>query len=216
MNDTTILYLSSNREDPEFEKRIQETILENSGGLPIISVTQKPTNFGTNICVGDVGASGYNFCRQVQIGVKEVKTKFVIHAESDCLYPPEYFGFIPPRDDIAYRNTNQYVLKYKQGFFKKKSSTFAQIMGTKAYLERLNYIFELKDSPMWNMEMFNFPKEYGVKFIESNEYFKTKNPCVSFKTGKGMRLHTVTKDEELQEIPYWGKASDLRKKYETN
>lgn len=213
----TILFISSNREKPEFEKKIIETLLDNCSGLPIVGVTQKPVDLGPNsrnIVVGDVGASGFNFCRQVQIGVEAIPSgHFVIQAESDCLYPKDYFTFRPPRVDIAYRNTNQYVLKFKKGYFKKKSSTFAQIFGRDAYLARLNYIFGLKDSPKWNIEMFNFPKDYGVKFLEANEYFRTKKPCLSFKTGLGMRLHTVTKNEELQSIPLWGEANELRKKF---
>ena len=214
-NDKTIIYVSSNREDPEFEKRVRETLVKNSGGLPIISVTQKPIDFGTNICVGDVGASGFNFVRQIQIATEAAKTKFVIHAESDCLYPPDYFEFTPPREDIAYRNTNIYVLKYKQGFFKKRSSTFAQTVGRDWYLERLNYLFAFKPGlPKWDTTMFSFPKEIKLKFLDSYEYFTTKNPCISFKTGRGMRIHTVTKDIELQEIPYWGSAKEIRNKYE--
>ncbi len=218
MSDCTITYLSSNKETPEFERKTRETLLQNCGDLPIIAVTQKPVDLGpnsTNIVIGDVGASGYNFCRQLQIAVEVAKTRFVISAESDCIYPPDYFTWRPPKDDIVYRNTNQYVLKYKQGFFKKNTSTFAQISGRDFLLERLNYLFVLKpESPAWSTEMRNFPKEYGVRFLESYAEFRTENPCVSFKTGRGMRLHTVTEHEEFTEIPYWGKAEDLRKHYE--
>lgn len=213
---TSIIYLSSGSELPEFERKTRETLLKNCGGLPIIAVTQLPVDLGencTNIVVGKVGSSGFNFCRQMQIGLQNATTKWVISAESDCIYPPDYFQFQPPEEGKVYRNTHQYVLKYKQGFFKKKSSTFAQVADRKFMLDRLNYIFSLKPSPQWTTELYNFPKEYGVKFLESYEYFRTKNPCVSFKTGNGMRLHTVTKDEELQEIRYWGKASDVAKEY---
>jgi hypothetical protein len=44
----TILYYTSNREDESFEKKIQENILKQTD-LPIISVSQKPINFGKNI-----------------------------------------------------------------------------------------------------------------------------------------------------------------------
>lgn len=215
MSNKTIIYVSSNREDPEFERKTRENLLKNCGDLPIIAVTQKSIDLGPNsmnIVVGDVGASGFNFCRQIQIGVQEAKTDFVISAESDCLYPPDYFTFTPPRKDRCYRNTNIYVLKYKSGFFKKKSSTFAQIVGREWYLEQLNSLFV--GMPQWNTEMKNFPKEIGRKFMQEFEYFESENPCVSFKTGRGMRLHTLTDNTELQEIPFWGRADNLRKEYE--
>ncbi len=217
MNDFSIIYLSSNKETPEFEAATRKTLLENCGDLPIIAVTQKPVDLGPNcknIVIGDVGASGFNFCRQLQIACENATTKWVVSAESDCVYPPEYFKFTPPQEGKVYRNTNQYVLKYKQGFFKKKTSTFAQVADRQFLLDRLNYIFSYKPNlPQWNLEMFSFPKEIGLKFLESYDYFTTDNPAVSFKTGKGMRLHTVTKDEELQQIPYWGTAENLRKQY---
>lgn len=216
MSDTlkTIVYISSNKETPEFEAKTRATLLKNCGDLPIVAVTQKPVDLGpncNNIVVGDVGASGFNFCRQMQIGVEAAKTKFVVAAESDCIYPPEYFEFTPPKIDAVYRNSNIYVLKHKQPLFKKRSSTFAQIAGRDFLLNRLNYI--LKDQPQWNLEMFSFPKEIGLKFLEGYEYFNTKIPCVSFKTGNGMRLHTVTKDEPVYELPYWGTVDEIRKNY---
>ena len=98
---TTILYYSSGRENPDFEQRIIDSLLEVSGDLPIVSVTQQPLNLGKNICVGDVGASGFNLFRQILIGLKEVVTKYVISAEADSLYPKGYFDYIPERDDVT-------------------------------------------------------------------------------------------------------------------
>ncbi|TAJ98753.1 MAG: hypothetical protein EPO36_14260, partial [Chloroflexota bacterium] len=144
MNEVTIIYYSSNHEKPEFEDRIKDNILKVSGGLPIISVTHKPIDFGKNIVVGDVGASGFNMFRQVQIACREAKTRFVISAEADCLYPPDYFEFIPPRDDICYRDKNLYVMPQHRAFFwrKEEGATHAQIIGREFYLKVLDKLFE--------------------------------------------------------------------------
>lgn len=209
---TTIIYVSSNREDPEFEKKIQEDLLSKSNGLPIVSVTQKPTDLGKNICVGDVGASGYNFCRQVQIACQNATTPFVTSAEADCVYSPDYFDFVPTRLDIPYRNSNIYVQKYRGDFVNKKSmSTFSQVVDREFYLSRFDYLFG--DAPMWNTELKNFPKEWGKFLFEEFETFETKYGCISFKTGRGMRKHSPTGTTEVYELPYWGKISDLKKKY---
>lgn len=212
MRDTTVIYVSSNREDPEFEKKIQEDLLDMCGNLPIISVTQKPTKLGTNICVGDVGASGYNFCRQVLIACEAAKTKFVVSAEADCLYSPGYFNFVPKRLDVPYRNTNLYVLKYKQDVFcAKHSSTFSQVIGREFYIKRLKELF--KGLPKWDPNMKNFPKEIGKKLFDEFEYFETQYACISFKTGNGMRKHSTTDEIPLSEIPYWGLAKLLRERF---
>jgi hypothetical protein len=188
----TIIYVSSNKENTDFERKTREALLKNCGDLPIVSVTQKHTDLpGTRVCVGDVGASGFNFCRQVQLACMAATTQFVISAESDCIYPPDYFTFRPERTDIPYRNTNIYVQKYGQDFVcKKKSSTFAQIVGREFYLKRLNMLFD--GMPYWSADMKNFPKEIHKNLFDDFAYFESKDPCVSFKTGNGMRKHSNT------------------------
>lgn len=210
---STIIYVSSNREDPEFEKKIIDDLSSKAGNLPIVSITQKPIDLGNNICVGDVGASGYNFCRQVLMACEASKTDFVVSAEADCLYSPDYFNFVPPRIDLPYRNTNIYVQKYRGDFVNKKDkSTFSQVVGREFYIKRLKELFG--DLPQWNPDMKNFPKEIGKLLFEEFGFFNTEYPCISFKTGKGMRKHSPTGSTEVYELPYWGSIKNLKKLYE--
>ena len=212
--DATIIYYTSNREKPSFEKRIQENLKKNSNGLPIISVSQKPIDLGKNICVGEVGVSGFNMFRQVQIACREAKTRFVISAEADCLYPPDYFLFEPTREDICYRDTNLYVLRYHKNFFgKKRGATHAQIVGREYYLSRLEKLFE--GAPDWSGEEKNFPKERHGKedVFDKIEYYLTENPVVQIKTIRSMRWHTACGRTPIYQIPYWGTARDVLKKY---
>jgi hypothetical protein len=100
MNDLSVLYYSASRENPLFEAKIRENILKNKGNLPLVSVTQLPlADFGINICVGQHEPCYSNEFRQIQIGLKRITTKYVIVAESDVLYPPEYFQFQPTYGD---------------------------------------------------------------------------------------------------------------------
>lgn len=215
--DTTIIYYTSNRETPEFEKRIIDSLLRVCGDLPIISVSHKPLDLGKNICVGDVGASGFNMFRQVLIGCKEAKTRFVISAEADCLYPPDYFGFVPERDDICYRNSNTYLLGLRRDYFYKKfeGGTWSQIIGREFYINRLEYLFE--DAPEWSPDEKNFPKERkkGNDIFSDNqiERFETINPCISIKSGKGMRHYSHSERVPIYELPYWGDSKEFRKTY---
>jgi hypothetical protein len=200
-------------EDSEFEKKIQENILENCGGLPIISVTQKPTDFGTNIRVGNVGASGFNMIRQILIGCYAAKTRFIISAEADCLYPPDYFAFRPERDDICYRNTNTYLMGYKRKCFWKKNEggTWAQVINREFYIKRLEFL--LKGEPKWDATKKNFPKEKGLKFFDEFETFETYFPCISIKTGKGMRKFSNSERVDIPELPYWGTGESIYNYY---
>lgn len=215
MNDATIIYYTSNHEDSVFERKVQETLLKNSGGLPIVSVSQKPINLGTNICVGDVGVSGFNMFRQVQIACDAAKTRFVISAEADCLYPPDYFEFIPPRDDVCYRNSNLYVMPDRRDYFfyKKEGATHAQIVGREFYLKVLEELF--KGAPKWNTEEKNFPKErhHKADVFDKILYWQSKNPVFQIKTHKGMRYYTHSDRTPIPSLPYWGEGREVRKKY---
>lgn len=207
-----VIYISSNKEKPEFEQRIIDEIVEKKGKLQIYSVTQKPMNFENNQVIGDVGTSGFNFCRQLQMAVEMADADYVISTEADCLYSPDYFTFVPPRLDRVYRNTNNYVLPYSGDYFyEKESQTAFQVASKELLLRRLNFL--LKDQPQWNTEMFNFPKEIELPFLEEWKTFKTKYPCFSMKTGKGMRKQTKHGKPGFKELPYWGTAKEVRKKY---
>jgi len=212
----TILYYTSNMEDEGFEDRVRKTLLKNCGDLPIISISQKPIDLGTNICVGDdIGVSGYNMFRQVLIGCKEATTEFIISAEADTLYPPEYFTFRPERNDVCYRNSNLYVMPDKRPFFfyKEEGATHAQIIGREFYIKRLEWLFE--GAPMWSPEEKNFPRERGkgVDVFDEIEYYRTENPVFQIKTHRGMRYYTHSDRTPIHELPYWGDGKAVRAYY---
>ena len=217
MEKKTIIYYTSNKEKPAFERRVQENIKKVCGGLPIVSISQKPINFGTNVCIGDVGTSGFNMFRQVEIGLQMINTTFVISTEADCLYPPEYFQFTPPVKDKPYRNSNLYVMPDARDYFfyKKEGATHAQIVGTEFYLERLQKLF--KGAPEWNTKEKNFPRErhkmVDVFHKDEIKHWHCKNPVVQIKTHRGMRYYTKSDRTPIQSIKYWGDGTPFRSYY---
>ncbi len=215
MSDATIIYYTSNREDPAFEERVKENILKVSNGLPIISVSHKPINFGKNICVGDVGTSGFNMFRQVEIACEAATTDFIISAEADCLYPPDYFTFRPKELDRCYRNSNLYVMPDHRAYFfyKKEGATHAQIVGREYYLKTLKKLFE--GAPRWSIEEKNFPKERTRKndVFDQIYYWKSENPVFQIKTHRGMRYYTHSDRTPIVELPYWGPGDKVRSFY---
>lgn len=212
MKDLTVIYYTSNREDPKFENKIIDNILNNCDGLPIVSVSQKPMTFGNNIVVGDVGTSGFNCLRQMMLACEAAKTKFVIHTEADCLYPPDYFKFIPPDEDHCYRNDNTYLVGLGRDCFwrKHEAGTWAQVVSRKLLLDRLLFLFDGED--MWNTDKQNFPKEKGLSFFDRFKTFHSQ-PCISFKSGKGMRKYSHSDRVSVYELPYWGDSRKLCRFY---
>jgi hypothetical protein len=203
----TIIYYSSNAEDPIFEQKIMDNVKKQVGDIPIISVTQKPVNLGRNICVGEKPLCYSNAFKQLLIGLKEAKTEFCIAAESDVLYPPEYFTFTPELKDKPYRYTNVWVhFDGRDKFWKKSWSEGAQMCGREHWIKSIERI--LVNPDRWEPEPFKFI------FTEKDEYSWTGNPVVTFKTRHGVNFKTgYDQHNHVTELPYWGTALEIKEKY---
>jgi len=207
----TIIYYTSNRENEIFEAKVKDYLTAVCGDIPIVSVSQKPIDFGYNICVGEVGACDFNLFRQIQIGCQQIETPYVISCEADCLYPTDYFLFSPDDADY-YRFTPLYVLeKWGKdnygGFFPKTTAPFAQITKREYWLSELDR--EFKDQPKWYPD----GSKYHLNLFTKKDWqeIKLDNPIVSLKTGQGMRKHTQIGGAAINKIPFWGDAEALRK-----
>jgi SAM-dependent methyltransferase len=108
--DTSLVYYTDNQLEPFLFAKCQEKLLEAAQGKRIISVSQKPLDFGDNICVGDIGRSHESLFTQALTGAKAATTKYVALAEHDCLYSPEHFNWVPPTDDLFYYNVNHWLV----------------------------------------------------------------------------------------------------------
>ena len=69
--------------------------------LPIVSVSQKPINFGRNI-VMDLERSVLSMYKQILKGLEESETDIIFMLEHDLLYHPSHFDFTPKRKDTYY------------------------------------------------------------------------------------------------------------------
>lgn len=110
--DTTILYLTNNVLDPVIFDKVQQQLIKAADGIPIVSVSQKPMDLGTNICVGDIGSSWMNIYFQQLEGLKIIKTKYIAIAEHDVMYVPEHFRFVPPKEDVFYYNRRHHLVEW--------------------------------------------------------------------------------------------------------
>ena len=214
MSNKTIVYYTANQEDERFERLIVERLTQAAGDIPIISVSHRPMDLGTNICVGEKAVHDVNLLRQIQIGVEAAQTPFILAAESDCLYPPEYFTFYPPTED-CYRYTNLWILHTWVGrvtkglFWRKRYSDCAQIAGRDFWLRKLEV--SLAGHPEWVQLGDSQPRV--THQTKTAFYWEGKNPVINIKTGHGLRKYTGTMRgvAPAAELPYWGSAADLRK-----
>lgn len=207
----TILYYSSNREDPAFEAKIIENLKAQAGDLPIISVTQKPLDLGTNICIGDKGLSYVNLFRQILIGAKAATTEYVQYAESDFLYPKEYFDFQPTEDVYLYDNV--WIVDERDAFHRKIYSEGAQIVKRTLLIEKLEAFLDGK--PEWFDGKLKLEGEEPFRHWKGGTPRFSGPPCLSFKTGRGVSKHTNTMDEKADTLPVWGTLTDIKERYAT-
>lgn len=219
-NHLTVVYYSASTEDPAFEARVQAQILAAGGGaLPIISVTQRPVNFGRNICVGDVGCCDANAFRQLQIGAQQVDTEWVAVAEADALYPPAYFEWEPDASTPpCVRYGPIYILwnrppEAREGFRQKEWTEGAQYVRTDYLLKRLERAIGRRPTT-WSTPADPHPPELFRK-RRWGYRIEPEAPVISCKTGRGLRWGTGTIRHRpgLDVLPYWGTAAEVRERF---
>lgn len=98
-----IIYYTDNELHEPIFSTVQKLLLET--GLPIVSVSLRPINFGKNYVVA--GPPGYpTMVAQIVKALEESESDCVFFCEHDVLYPKSHFEFTPAKDSLFYYNTN--------------------------------------------------------------------------------------------------------------
>lgn len=104
-----IIYYTDNRLFESLFSACQKYIL--ASGLPIVSASLKPINFGQNTVVA--GAPGYpSMVKEIVITLEKSNSKYVFFCEHDVLYHKSHFDFTPSEDDVFYYNMNNWRWGY--------------------------------------------------------------------------------------------------------
>lgn len=209
--DKTIVYYTSNGDYPSLENAVRNTIREHSQGLPIVSVSQQPIDFGENICVGDIGRSRHNIYKQLRIGAENAKTRFLVVCEADFLYPPQWFQFDPPRDDTYYYPEECWIIwKKKAAFFRKKMHQLTGIVGREHLLGMLDQLQSC--DPEGGNEPDPFMNGRIYKFTAHAEF--DAGPVVTLKTDRQMHQKSPHSNQNRAEVlPIWGTPEDIWKRF---
>src|SRR3989304_7487046 len=108
-----ILYYTNNQLNMKLALTCRKFIA--ASGLPITSVTLKPTNFGSNISI-PFESSYKTLYKQILIGLMAMKEDVVFFTEHDDLYHPSYFEFTPANKKTYYYNDNYWFIRMTDGF----------------------------------------------------------------------------------------------------
>lgn len=211
--DRTIVYYTSNGDYPALENAVRDTIREHSQGLPIVSISQQPIEFGDNVCVGDIGRSRHNIYRQLRLGAELAQSQFVVVCEADFLYPPKWFQFDPPRDDTYYYPEECYILWWKKAvFFRKKMHQLTGVVGREHLLRLLDRLQEY-DPPDAPCDPFVRNHRYWRRMTAIEEF--PAGPTVTLKTDRQMHVKSPhSKDMWAEVLPIWGTPADVWEKYQ--
>ena len=212
-----ILYYSDNKLDKTLLGIfVKKCILQ--AGLPIISVTLKPINFGRNIHYK--GRRGQRtMIKQIRRGLKNSEANHIFICEHDVLYHRSHFKFKPPKDNVYYYNNN--VIKYKPSINKAISydcKWFSQcVANRKLLLQHFNKKLELieQGKRAWGFE----PGTGQSKKIDryKTESFESEIPNIDIRHGKNFTGSGRMRQEEfrnkntcqnwkeynVKDIPYW-------------
>ena len=215
MNNLTLIYYTSNQVEERFAGNVRQSLL--SFELPIISVSQKPLDFGRNICVGDIGVSIYNIYKQVLIGAKSADSEYVACCEDDALYNVEHFSHRPKMDSFSY-NLNRWNVNEDLFFHRNRVNMSMCVAPRELMVETLEKRFEKYPHSLIREkgELIGFGEpgrseaKLGLPEVKM-EIFNTSIPTLVFnhRPSVGGVRRLLRKDTVKKELPYWGNANDL-------
>lgn len=235
-SDLAILYISAS-EMPEWWMQYQISVLLHAvGDSPIVSVTRRPLVLGRNIIDAEP-KSYWNIYMQMLRAAKLAKTPYVAMAEDDVLYTPEHFrDYRPPEDSVSYDRSRWSLFAWESDpiFCLRQRISNCSLIAPRQLLidaleeRRTKYHDGIPNAVCGEVGRNRLEAKLGLVKRNAVEWW-CKNPIVQLNhltgtdTGDypnmlGDGRHFYKKHGEIKavEIPYWGSARDIVRRYAPN
>ena len=219
-NDLTIIYYTANTTREPFATNVREILWKAKGGSHLISVSQKPMDFGENIVV-DLKPAHISVYKQILIGAKAAKTKFVALAEDDCLYSKEHFEFRPDPNEFAYDMARWSIYSWSRPpiySIKYRIVNSMMIASRDLLVEALEERFkkfpdESKIPLRYFGEMGRHERRLGVTRRKMRQFASTV-PSITFSHPQALGFQYTRRKKKIgilrtYDIPYWGRADNM-------
>ena len=215
--------MTPNRLPKKWAKYHRQVLTKAIGDTPIITISKEPLDWGINLLQTEYGYA--NLYKQMLRGAKLATTKYIAMADDDVLYPEQHFKFRPPVDGFYYNHCRWILPTWKTGksdafYFHKPKPGNGSIIATrelviKALEKRIAANPQLPD--YFAKELGSSRRMMRYDEIEAQPFF-TSEPIVYL-------MHDLTADVAAQkhakamwpvrayDIPVWGKAEDILKKF---
>ena len=225
--DLTIVYITANHINEHFARNIRRQLLLAKGDYPLISVSHKPIEFGKNLVVGEIERCKLNIYKQLLIGAKAAKTKYIAIAEDDVLYSPGHFSQHRPKDDrVAYNMNRWSMYTWKDPVFalKQRRTNTNLIAPRQLFVRALEERFDKYPNPdkqtmdRW-AETGRYENRLGVT-VQKTENFTSYQPIIVFSHPEALGYLNLGERKRLNpirafQLPYWGTAQAISKMYES-
>jgi hypothetical protein len=173
MNDKTIIYYTCNTHKPEIDDLARSFL--GSVGLPIISVSlNKEIDFGDTRIVIRGERSPLTMHRQILNGLEACTTNYAFLAESDVLYHPSHFEFMPQEDTTFYFNVNVWKQRWPDNYFIRTDNS-QQLSGMSAYTRLMRDWFHGRRA---EIEADGFNRHYEPRDPRENYSSEVPNICI--------------------------------------
>jgi hypothetical protein len=221
--DLTIIYLTLNLLPKKWQEYQIDVLKKCIGNAPIISISRLPMDLGTNLIQSEE-PSPSNVYRQVLRGAKLAKTKYIAIAEDDTLYVSDHFRHRPADDEFAYNLSHWSLFTWGTPIYgwRNRKGNYSMIANRELVIEALEERFEKHPNgtpPELTGELgrWKVDRYLGVKQRKEVDFY-TNNPIINVNHELGLddraRRHQKTLGTlRAYDIPMWGKASDLVKKF---
>lgn len=216
MNDLTLLYYTCNVIEEPFGENVRKHLLSITKDMPLISISHKPLSFGENIVVEGFEVLAYNIYRQILIGAKAAKTKYLACCEDDCLYHLDHFKLRPIENAFLY-NSNRWHVNRNTYFHRNRIGMFTCIAPRQLVIDTLETRFAKYKEPIV-MRHFGEPGRYepiiGLPAVKM-EIISSELPILTFnhRTSIGGKRKFLPNDTFKEELPLWGKSEILWDKF---
>jgi len=109
------LYYTCGSHDQTLELAARNNLKSATNGHELGCVSLQRTDFGDWTLVLDREKSGGTMHYQILAGLERSTADYVFLCESDVLYHPSHFEFVPPDDQTIFYNTNVWRVRYSDG-----------------------------------------------------------------------------------------------------
>jgi len=99
---------------PAIANACRQQLTQAAGGLPIVSASLKPLDFGHNVVI-DKPRGILTMFEQILAALKASQADIIYFCEHDILYHPQHFQFTPPAANAFYYNENTWKVDAASG-----------------------------------------------------------------------------------------------------